>query len=345
MKGNYFLGAEHTPKFELREMNFDMLGPHQVKVKNMACGVCGTDVHIYHGEKGSAAVTPPVVLGHEYAGIVVEVGEAVTNVKVGDHVTMDPNMYCGICRPCRMGRKQNCEHLYALGVNTNGGFAEYSVCPDTQCYLLDPSLSFDVGAMTEPLACAIHGVDKVGVRSGDVVLVIGGGAIGLMMVQLAKLAGAAKVVLSEPIAVRREIGLSVGADFAIDPTSSDLNQEFQAFTGLDGADVVIECVGRPIAAKQAIAAAGLTGKVLLFSVPAPDATIELPLFDVYKKELTIVGSMINPDTHERAVALLNSGRMQMEPLITHRFPLAQLEDAIRCQMGTESVKVIVRPQE
>ena len=135
MKGAFFLGAQQERKFEVREMEFpDVLGPHQVLVKNMACGICGTDVHIYHGEKGSAEVVPPVVLGHEYSGIVEKVGSQVTSVKPGDHVALDPNMYCGLCRPCRMGRKQNCKNLFALGVNVNGGFAEYSLCPDTQCW-------------------------------------------------------------------------------------------------------------------------------------------------------------------------------------------------------------------
>lgn len=129
MKGTYFLGADQASKFEVREMTFDILGPNDVLLKVHACGVCGTDVHIYHGEEGSAEVTPPVVLGHELSGIVEQVGSAVTVCRPGDRVAVDPNIYCGKCRPCRMGRKQNCRSLYAIGVNTNGGFAEYCVVP------------------------------------------------------------------------------------------------------------------------------------------------------------------------------------------------------------------------
>ena len=208
-KGNFFLGSTHTPKFEVREMDFGELAPDQVLVRNMSAGICGTDVHIYHGEKGSAAVTPPVVLGHEYSGVVEAVGSAVTTVKVGDHVTLDPNIYCGKCMPCKMGKKQNCEHLFALGVNVNGGFAQYSVAPETQCFLLSDTLDFDVGAMTEPLACALHGIDRASIQPGQTVLVIGGGPIGLLMVQLARLAGASTVMLSEPIEMRRDIGNAV----------------------------------------------------------------------------------------------------------------------------------------
>lgn len=345
MKGCFFLGADANPKFEIREMKKTVLGDHEVLVKNMACGICGTDVHIYEGGKGSADVTPPVVLGHEYSGIVVEVGSAVTTVAVGDHVALDPNMYCGLCTPCRMGKKQNCENLFALGVNVDGGMAEYSVCPDTQCFKVKETVDFDSAAMVEPLACALHGVDKAQIESGQKVLVIGGGTIGLMMVQLAKLRGAALVVLSEPIELRRNIGLEVGADYAVNPLEENLHDRFLEVAGQEGADVVIECVGKPFAAEQAIAMAGRGATILLFSVPPVGATVPLPLFDVFQKELKIVGSMINPDTHQRAVNLINSGMIQLKKLITHRYGLEGVEDAIKMQMSNESIKVVVHPQE
>ncbi|MDO5540153.1 MAG: zinc-dependent alcohol dehydrogenase family protein [Eubacteriales bacterium] len=343
MKGSFFMGADKTPRFQVKEMEFGPLGEHEVLVQNKACGVCGTDVHIYHGEKGSADVIPPVVLGHEYAGIVAAVGSGVTDVKPGDHVAMDPNMYCGKCMPCRMGRKQNCEHLFALGVNVNGGFAEYSVCPDTQCFKVNKDISFNVAAMAEPLACVIHGIDLVHIQPGQTVLVIGGGTIGLMMVQMAKLVGASCVILSEPIEMRRKIGLEVGADAAIDPIHENLKERILEISGRDGADVVIECVGRPMTAAQAVDAAGFNANVLLFGVPGVEDTLALPMFKVYQKELHITGSMINPDTHQRAVNLINSGRIELEKLITHIYDLDHLEDAIKMQMSSESIKVLVNP--
>jgi len=343
VKGNFFLGADKDIKFEVREMSFAPLEADEVLVKNYSCGVCGTDVHIYHGEEGSAAVYPPVVLGHEFSGIVEAVGSAVVDLKPGDHVTIDPNMYCGKCVPCRMGKKQNCEHLYAIGVNRNGGFAEYTVCPEAQCLKVSPEIDLDVAAMAEPLACAIHGIDRAGIQPGQLVVVIGGGAIGLMMVQLAKMSGASTVILSEPIAMRREIGLQVGADAVIDPINESIAERIKAITGHDGADVVIECVGKSIAVEQAFEAAGLGATVLIFSVPSVGATAKLPLFDVFKKELKIVGSMVNPDTHLRAVNLINSGRMELKRLITHVFDMEHLEDAIKMQMSNESIKVVVHP--
>lgn len=197
--------------------------------------------------------------------------------------------------------------------------------------------------MAEPLACCLHGIDRVGILPGQSVCVIGGGAIGLMMVQLTRLSGAGFVALSEPVAMRREIGLSLGADFAFDPLSQDPAATLSARLGAEGVDVVIECVGNTAATRQAFAVAAQGAHVLLFSVPSVDATTPLPLFDVFHKELTIYGSLINPDTHQRAVNLINAGRIQMAPLITHRFPLDQVEEAILAQQGNESIKVLVKP--
>lgn len=343
MRGTYFLGADQNPKFEVREMETLKMGSRDVLVKNMACGICGTDVHIYHGEAGSAEVNPPVILGHEFAGIVTAVGQEVTAVRVGDHVALDPNMYCNTCMPCRMGRKQNCEHLSALGVTRNGGFAEYTVCPETQCYRVNDEVDFDVAAMAEPLACVVHGIDQAAIRPGQTVLVIGGGTIGLLMVQMAKISGASCVVLSEPVEMRRKIGLEVGADAVIDPIHEDVKTRLQEICRRDGADVVIECVGRPFAVEQAFLAAGFGATLLLFSVPTVDAAVALPLFDVYKKELRIVGSMINPDTHQRAVNLINGKRLEIKKLITHTYDLEHLDDAIHMQMSSESIKVMVHP--
>ena len=340
MKGNYFLGDK---KFRLDEIPVPETGEHDVLIRVAACGICGTDVHIYHGSKGSAEVHPPVILGHELAGVVEKTGSAVTTVKPGDHVTVDPNSYCGKCHYCKIGKKQVCESLYAVGVNRDGGFAQYCAVPETQCYQLDKEIPLKYGAMTEPLACCIHGIDRIGLVPGNTVCVIGGGAIGLIMVQLAKLSGASKVVLSEPVSMRREIGMKVGADAVIDPVHEEIGQRLTEILGTPGADVVIECVGIPAAAEQSFKAADKGAVILLFSVPSPGSTYAMHLEEIFQKELTIVGSIINPDTHGRAVALINSNAIQLEPLITHLFPLDQLEQAILAQQSSESIKVIVEP--
>ena len=340
MKASYFLGDK---KFEVRDLPLPEIGEQDVLVRVAACGVCGTDVHIYHGSKGSTDVKPPVVLGHELAGEVEKIGSQVTTVKPGDHVTIDPNIYCGKCHFCQIGKKQMCQNLYAIGVNRDGGFAQYCVAPETQCYQLDKEVPLKYGAMTEPLACCVHGIDRAGIRQGDTVCVIGGGAIGLLMIQLAKLSGASKVILSEPVAMRREIGKKVGAWACVDPIHEDIKERLMELLGTEGVDVVIECVGTPVAAEQAFLAADRGATILLFSVPKPESIYSLHLEEVFQKELTILGSMINPDTHGRAAALINSGVLKLEPIITHSFSVEQVEEAILMQQSADSKKVIVEP--
>lgn len=340
MKASRFLGNK---TFAVTDLPMPHAGPGELVLRNQVCGVCGTDVHIYHGEPGSADVNPPVVLGHEYSGEVVEVGEGVTGFAVGDHVTVDPNIYCGHCAYCQNGKKQLCPSMEAIGVTRDGGFAQYSRIPASQAFKLEPTVPWEAAAMAEPLACCLHGIDLAGIQVGDKVCVVGGGAIGLLMVQLAKLSGASQIVLSEPNEKRRQVGLQLGANAAIDPTRPDSQEAFaQVLDG--GANVVIECVGNVSAVKSAFQFAGKGATVLLFSVPKVDATFDLPLFDVYKKELTIKGSFVNPDTHARAVALINSGKVDFGPIITHRFTLDQLPEAIAMQMSDASIKVVVEAQ-
>lgn len=340
MKASRFLGNK---TFAVADLPTPHAGPGELVLRNQVCGVCGTDVHIYHGEPGSADVNPPVVLGHEYSGEVVEVGEGVTGFAVGDHVTVDPNIYCGHCAYCQNGKKQLCPSMEAIGVTRDGGFAQYSRIPASQAFKLEPTVPWEAAAMAEPLACCLHGIDLAGIQVGDKVCVVGGGAIGLLMVQLAKLSGASQIVLSEPNEKRRQVGLQLGANTALDPTRPDAQEAFAQVLG-GGANVVIECVGNVPAVKSAFQFAGKGATVLLFSVPKVDATFDLPLFDVYKKELTIKGSFVNPDTHARAVALINSGKVDFDPIITHRFPLDQLPEAIAMQMSDASIKVVVEAQ-
>lgn len=340
MKASRFLGNK---TFAVTDLPTPHAGPGELVLRNQVCGVCGTDVHIYHGEPGSADVNPPVVLGHEYSGEVVEVGEGVTGFAVGDHVTVDPNIYCGHCAYCQNGKKQLCPSMEAIGVTRDGGFAQYSRIPASQAFKLEPTVPWEAAAMAEPLACCLHGIGLAGIQVGDKVCVVGGGAIGLLMVQLAKLSGASQIVLSEPNEKRRQVGLQLGANAALDPTRPDAQEAFAQVLG-GGANVVIECVGNVPAVKSAFQFAGKGATVLLFSVPKVDATFDLPLFDVYKKELTIKGSFVNPDTHARAVALINSGKVDFDPIITHRFTLDQLPEAIAMQMSDASIKVVVEAQ-
>lgn len=340
MKATYYLG---NGKFETRQVPLREPEEDEVIIKVAACGICGTDVHICKGDKGSAEVTPPIVLGHELSGIVEKIGKNVSTLRVGDHVTVDPNIYCGKCHYCKIGKKHLCRDLFAIGVNRDGGFAEKCVVPEKQCILLDGSLPLRYGAMAEPLACCLHGIDIANIRPGNTVCIIGDGTIGLLMVQLAKLSGASRVILSAPVEDRRKIGLTLGADVVVNPNKEDLLARLREELHSEGADVVIECVGSIQATEQAVAAADRGGTVLLFSVPKAGTSYTLSMEEVYKKELKICGSFINPDTHGRAAALISSGKILLEPILTHSYPIDRLEDAIQMQMSPCSIKVIVEP--
>ena len=311
-------------------------GPGQALVRVRACGVCGTDRHIYHGE---FPATPGAVLGHEYAGEVVAVGEGVTDLQPGMRVAVDPNIVCGRCRPCRAGKVHLCENLTALGVNYDGGFAEYSLAPRNQLYRFGEALDWAEAAMAEPLACCLHGGDLAGVQPGMSVLVIGGGAIGLLHVQLARLSGAARVTVSDPLPARRDLALRLGADAALDPRGLSAEQMRMALDG--GADVVIEAVGSPATAALSVQAAAAGGTVIWFGVAAPAAQATLSPYDVYRREITVRGSFVNPFTHRRAVALLESGRVQVTPLISRRVPLTDVPAVLAAPAGDDIKTVAV----
>ena len=313
------------------------VGTKQVLVKVAACGICGTDRHIFHGEFDTV---PPVVIGHEYAGVVVEVGSGVTGLQVGDHIALDPNMSCGICRPCRRGQVHLCENLTAVGVNFDGGFAEYSLVPRSQCYLLPPQTSLLEGSLTEPLACCLRGIEQAHVCPGDSVVVIGGGAIGQILAQLARMNGAGRLVLSDPIPARRAMALQLGyVDAVVDPMHEDPLQADGALAG--GADIVLEAVGSVATAQQAVAWAAAGATIVWFGVTPPGQMASVEPNLVFRRELTIRGARINPFTHSRAVAMLGSGRLKLQPLITRQISLEELPAALQIPPGQDTKTVVV----
>ena len=311
MKSAVFYG-----KHDLRVEEHPMpeVGPHDVLIQVEACGVCGTDVHIYEGDKGAAEVTPPTILGHEFSGVIREVGSEVKKYKAGDRVCIDPNCYCGACDPCRNGVAHFCENMMGYGTTVNGGFAEYCAVDERQVYLLGENTTFEQGAMAEPVACCLHGIDMCEIQPGQQVVIIGGGMIGLLMLQLAKLAGAAKVALLEPVENKREVGRKLGADVCIDPVKEDVKERL-AENGMDWVNVVIECVGRPSTIEQAIEIAGNKAVVMMFGLTKPDEEIAVKPFQVFQKELVLKASYINPYTQKRALDLINSGRLDVSSMV------------------------------
>ncbi|GAB4561627.1 MAG: zinc-dependent alcohol dehydrogenase family protein [Anaerolineae bacterium] len=302
----------------------------ELLVRVRASGVCGTDRHIYHGH---SPARPPVILGHEFSGEVVDVGPGVDRGWVGRRVSIDPNIYCGACEYCRDGRPQLCTGLEAIGVTRDGGFADLCVVPVAQALPVDDRIPFHVAAMAEPVACCLHGIDLAGIRAGQRVAVLGGGAIGLILAQLAQAAGAAQVVVSEPSEPRRSLATSLGL-VAVAP------DQLQATLPM-GADVVIEAVGSRVTAQQALEIARRGGTIIFFGVTPMGQKIEIEPFQVYQKELRIQGSALNPYTQQRALALLEAGRVVVDPLITHRIKLDELPEVLATPATQEMVKVMV----
>ena len=322
------------------DMPRPVTGTGEVLVKVLACGVCGTDVHIYHGDEGAAKTPAGTVLGHEFAGIVEEVGAGVTTVKVGDRVCVDPNQLCGSCRWCLGGKGHFCENMVGIGTTVHGGFAQYCAVAASQVYKVADSTSCEMAAMTEPLACCLHGIDLTGIVPGDTVAIIGGGMIGQLMVQLSRLSGAAKIALIEPVESKRQQALALGADVAIDPTAEDAAA---ALASLSPVNVVIECVGKPATMAQAIDIAGQKATVMLFGLTSPQEELTVRPFEMFKKELTIKTSYINPYTQSRALSLIDTGRVDVASCIAQRRPLTDLPQVLSDPALRRDGKVIICP--
>ena len=340
MKSAVFYG-KHDLRVEEHEM--PKVGPQDVLIQVKACGVCGTDVHIYEGDKGAAEVTPPTILGHEFSGVIAEVGSEVTNYKAGDRVCIDPNCYCGACEPCRNGVVHYCEHMIGYGTTVNGGFAEYCAVNERQVYKLGDNTSFEQGAMTEPVACCLHGMDMCEIRPGHQVVVIGGGMIGLLMLQLSRLAGAAKVALLEPVESKREVGKKLGADICIDPIHEDVEARLKE-EGMTWVNTVIECVGRPSTIEQAIDIAGNKAVVMMFGLTKPDETISVKPFEIFRKELVLKASYINPYTQKRALDLIDSGRLDVSSMVYEVADLDELADILSNPKLRAKGKYIISPE-
>ncbi len=337
MKAIVFEG-EH--RFELKDVPVPQPGEKDVLISVDTCGICGTDVHIY---EGTFPADFPVIIGHEFAGRVEEIGKEVKNFGIGDRVTVDPNITCGKCEWCRKGQKHLCPHLINLGVKVNGGFAEYAKVKEAYVYHLPEDLDLESASFTEPLSCCLHGIDLAQIKSGDAVVILGAGPIGLLMLQLAEISGAEKVVSMDPVEKRRNLAIRLGVDLALDPTTTNVVNSVEEF--LDGkADRVIECVGSSHTQEDSLSFVKPGGRVVWFGVADPKAEVRINPFHIYRNEIAVVGSFVNPYTTERSIKLLSSGRIKVKDLITHRFRLDQLDEAIKTYLDDKNrVKIVMKP--
>ena len=314
----------------------------EILVQVAACGLCGTDIHIYQGDKGSAESPAGTVLGHEFSGTIVATGSDVTDMAVGDRVAIDPNDSCGACGPCRGGKAHFCENMTGIGTTVNGGFAHYCTCRAKQAYQLPDQMNFTVAAFAEPVACCLHGLDLTHLQSGRQILIIGGGTIGLIMLQLVRLQGAAPVALIEPQPGKRKLARQLGADLCIDPATHNPGKVL-AENGFTQIDLSIECAGLGSTARQAIDLTARGGTVLLFGLTSPDCEISVRPFDLFERELKLLGSFINPYTMGRAISLLGQNRLEVESLISQQIDLNDIEQVFKDDSLRKQGKVIIKP--
>jgi 2-desacetyl-2-hydroxyethyl bacteriochlorophyllide A dehydrogenase len=308
----------------------------QIVVRVECCGICGTDLHILAGE---FPPTPyPITPGHEFAGIVVARGaDAKPDLPVGTRVAVDPSLYCGYCRRCRAGRDNLCENWAAIGDTVNGAFAEFVAVPAVNAYRLPDQLDGQLGAMAEPLACAVHGLRRLalaGPVSAAPTVVIGAGTMGLLMLQLLLHAGAGPVAVVDRVRDRLGVARKLGAAQAVTDASALGDARFE---------VAVDATGVPEAVETAIGLLDRGGRMLVFGVTPAEAAIRVSPFRVYNDEITITGSMAILRSFGEAVDLLASGAVDPRPLLSEPLPLEGYGDAVDRIRAGQGIKWHLQP--
>ncbi len=309
---------------EVADMPEPEIGPDDLLVRVKACGICGSDVHGLDGSTGRRI--PPLVMGHEAAGLVEAVGRHVTGLQRGDRVTFDSTVSCGACFFCLRGEMNLCDRRVVLGVSCgeyrrHGAFAEYVAVPRRIAYKLPDSLSFEHAAMIEAVSVAVHGVGLANVRLGDTGVVVGTGMIGLLVVQALRLAGCTRVIAVDVDDRRLAVAANLGACAGLNPTRDAVAAGVRELTGGRGADVVAEVVGASEPVALALDSVRKGGTVVLVGNASPK--VELPLQPAVTRQIRILGSCASSGEYPQCIDLLAGGQMRVDPLIS---ALAPLED-------------------
>ncbi|HHV58215.1 MAG TPA: alcohol dehydrogenase catalytic domain-containing protein [Firmicutes bacterium] len=315
------------------------IGPGEALIKVGYAGICGSDMWIYSGTHPRAKA--PLIMSHEFAGEIAALsGEDNRGFKVGDHVTVNPLLYCGRCLPCRSGRHHVCKKLGLSGIDADGGFAEYVKVGINQLVKLPPDLPLDTAALTEPTAVTVHAVHRGGVKVGDQVVVLGGGPIGYLVAVSARAAGAAQVIVSEPSDLRRNLAARHG--FTVVDGGPGTKDAVLTLTGGDGADVVFDAAGVPATAALATEIVRVSGRVVVVGVfkhPAP-----VDLLAVNFNELEIVGTRVYTDQAFEAAARLVASSPDVAAVISHRLPLSEAPQAMRvAREAKDAMKILIHP--
>lgn len=339
---------EPKPGIVVQETEKPKIGPSQVLVEIKATAICGSDIHIYRWDEQSTRwKTPlPMTVGHEFSGKVVEVGKEVKSIRPGDNVAGESHIPCGICYYCRTGNMHICQDMLIFGLQTKeGSFAKYAAIPEVIAYKLPPKISYEEGALLEPFGVAVHAIERTRIEPGDVVLIIGSGAIGIFAQQVAKVSGASMVIAVGRRRFRLDLAKRIGsADVYLSSESEDIVKRTTELTNGRGADVVIELAGSPTTIRQAFQALKKTGRVGLVGLPEKPVEIEATSMIIYK-EATVTGSTGRSmfGTWERMVSLVANKRVNLVGVITDRLPLEKAEDGFQRVMKGESGKVLFIP--
>ncbi len=310
--------------------------PDEVLIEVEACGVCGSDVQIINVPPGHPS-TPPVIIGHEFVGVVRALGSAVSDIVLGTRVVVDPDPKCGSCDPCRAGRPANCVNIVALGVYRDGALARYVTAPANSVYPISTDVPAAMAALVEPLSCVVNGTNRAAIRPGESVVVFGAGAIGCLFIAVFHASGAGRIVAVEPSPHRAPVARALGADVVVTP------QEWAARRSEllpKGADVVVDAVGSVL--PDAIEAAGMGGRIVMFGMNG-NARPPVHQVEIVEKGLTILGSYISNFTFPAAIRLVESGALDLAPMITATIPLEDTVAGIARIRSGEAVKIVITP--
>ena len=336
-------------QMEVMEVETPEIGPDEVLVRVGANTICGTDVRIFRGEK-TKGVPLPAILGHEVAGHVQEVGRNVRGYEVGVPVAMAPVIACHHCFYCQNGMENICPNQKIVGYEVKGGLSEYVRIPANavaagNLFVAQKDIPSEYLALAEPLACCVNGHHRSQIRLNSTVLIMGSGPIGLFHLQLSLLAGARTVIVSEPSVARRAVATAFGAHITVDPTTEDLSTVVADATGGLGVDSIIICIGVPALVNDALTLARQGGRINVFAGLAAKGWAEIEANLIHYKELEVTGSANSRRAdYQVALQLIESGRIKVEAMVTDRFPLRSVHEALDKAAKGEGIKIAVMPE-
>ena len=311
-------------EFGLAQVEVPQVARNEVKVDVAYAGICGSDLHIIHGQ--NAFVRFPRVTGHEFSGVVREVGEGVEHIKVGDRVCIDPVISCGTCYPCRINRPNVCTQLQVIGVHRDGGFSEQLSVPASNVHRLPDSMSLSHAALVEPYSIALNVLDRMQPHPGDSLLIYGAGVIGLTLVQMARALGLTDITVTDVIDERLETARSLGATRTLNGKDVDVEATMRELTEGQGVPLIVDAACIPALMPQMVRLASPAGRIGLLGFNATPT--DLVQLEMIKKELTLVGSRLNNRKFPRVIELIASGKLQVQEMISHRVGFDDMPEAI-----------------